>query len=52
VAENVFETPAAPGIKMHHMVTIRLAGQPGSGIRHAIDGTGSAAITERKAIVD
>jgi len=52
VAENAIETPAAPGIKMHHMVTIRLAGQRGSGINHVINGTGAAVISTRKAIVD
>lgn len=52
LAENAIETPAAPGIKMHHMVTIRLAGQRNSGINHVINSTGTAVITTRKAIVD
>jgi hypothetical protein len=30
VAGNAIETPAAPGVKMHHMVTIRLAALPWS----------------------
>jgi len=52
VADNAIETPTGPGIKMHHMVTIRLGGQPGSGIEHVINGTGGAGVSTRKAIVD
>jgi hypothetical protein len=52
VAENAIETPAAPGVKMHHMVTIRLTGKPNSGIRHVINGTGDSVITTQKATVD
>jgi hypothetical protein len=44
--------PAAPGVKLHHMVTIRLAGKSGSGIRHVINGTGDPVIATMKAIVD
>jgi len=52
VADKAIETPVAPGVKMHHMVTIRLAGRPGSGIYHVINGAGAAVISTRKAIVD
>jgi hypothetical protein len=52
VADNAIETPTGSGIKMHHMVTIRLGGQPGSGIEHVINGTGGAGVSTRKAIVD
>lgn len=52
VAENAIETPTAPGVKMHHLVTLRLAGQRNSGIRHVINGTGAPVITSRKAVVD
>ncbi len=52
VAENAIETPAVPGVKMRHMVTIRLNGKPGSGIRHVVNGRGDPVITTRKAIVD
>jgi hypothetical protein len=52
VAENAIETPAAPGVKMRHMVTIRLGGRPNSGINHVINGKGAAVITTRKAVVD
>ena len=52
LAENAIETPVAPSVKMHHMVTIRLGGQPGSGISHVINGTGEPVITKQKTIVD
>jgi len=52
LAENAIETPTAPGVKMHHMVTIRLAGQRNSGINHVINGTGAPVISSRKAVVD
>jgi hypothetical protein len=53
VAENAIETPTAPGVKLHHMVTIRLGGgQHGSGINHVINGTGNPVVTTIKAIVD
>jgi hypothetical protein len=52
VAENAVETPTTPGVKMHHMVTIRLNGRPDSGIRHVINGTGDSVITTQKATVD
>lgn len=52
VADNAIETPVVPGVKMHHMVTIRLGGLPNSGIRHVINGQGPSVITARKAIVD
>jgi hypothetical protein len=52
LAENAFETPKAPGIQMHHMVTLRLGGQKNSGISHVINGTGEPVITSQKAMVD
>jgi len=52
LAENAIETPAAPGVKIHHMVTIRLGGQPGSGISHVINGAGDPVITKQKTILD
>jgi hypothetical protein len=52
VAENAIETPTAPGVKMHHLVTIRLGGQRHSGINHVINGTGASVISTRKATVD
>jgi len=52
VAENALETPVALGVKLHHMVTIRLGGQRNSGMNHVVNGHGAAVITSRKAIVD
>ena len=53
VAENAFETPLGPGIKMQHMVTFRLGGgKPNSGIRHVINGKGGSVIDGQKATVD
>jgi hypothetical protein len=43
VCENAIETPEGPGIQMHHMVTLRLTGKPGSGIAHVINGRGQGA---------
>jgi len=51
-AENAMETPSGPGIQMHHMVSIRVAGQKDIGISHVINGTGAPVITTRKAVVD
>jgi len=42
IADNAIETPVAPGIKMRHMVTVRLGGKPGSGIAHVINGRGDS----------
>jgi hypothetical protein len=52
VAETAIETPTAPGVQMHHMVTIRLSGQRNSGINHVINGAGAPVVTTRKATVD
>jgi hypothetical protein len=52
VADTAIETPEQPGVRMHHLVTIRLAGRPNSGINHVINNLGSAVITTRKAVVD
>ena len=40
VADNAIETPTAPGVKMHHMVTVFLTGK--GGINHVINGKGNA----------
>jgi hypothetical protein len=53
VAENAFQTPIGPGIKMQNMVTFRLGGgKPGSGIRHVINGKGGSVVDGQKATVD
>jgi hypothetical protein len=51
VAENAIETPQVPGVKMHHMITLRLNAKNGSGINHVINGKGDPAIDVQKAIV-
>ncbi len=52
VAENAFETPTVPGVRLHHLVTVRLSGRPDSGIQHILNGTGPSVITTRKATMD
>jgi hypothetical protein len=52
VAENAIETPTAPGVQIHHVVTIRLGGRPGSGINHVINGIGDSVIWARKTTID
>jgi hypothetical protein len=52
IAETALEAPTVAGVKLHHMVTIRLSGQPGSGINHVINQTGDPVITTRKAQVE
>jgi len=52
LAWTAIETPAGPGIRMHHMLTFRLGGgRPGSGIRHVINDAGGEAISSQKATV-
>jgi hypothetical protein len=52
VAENAIETPEVPGVRMHHMVTLRFGGLEGSGIEHVINGNGAAVITTHSARVN
>jgi hypothetical protein len=52
ILDNAVEAPAAPGVKFHHLVTLRLNRQPGSGIAHVINGVGAPVITEKMARVD
>ena len=52
VAANAIETPESPGINLHHMLAFRLdGGQPGSGIRHIVNGQGGETIQTQKAMV-
>jgi hypothetical protein len=52
VADNAIETPAAPGVRIHHAMTFRLGGgKPGSGIRNVINGTGGETIQAQKSMV-
>jgi hypothetical protein len=39
---NAVETPAAAGVSIKHIVTLRFGGAGGSGINHIINGTGGA----------
>jgi hypothetical protein len=52
VAENAIETPQVPGVKMQHMITLRLNGKTGSGINHIINGKGDPVINNQRAILD
>lgn len=51
-ADNAIETPAVPGVKMRHMVTLRLGWRHDGGIRHVINGTGGAVISNRQATLN
>jgi hypothetical protein len=52
IGENAIETPTGPGIKMHHLVTLRFGGKPSSGIAHVINGNGDSVITTKEAKVN
>ena len=53
LCESAIETPTAPGIKVHHMLTFRLGGgQQGTGINHVINEMGSSTMSTQKPIVD
>jgi hypothetical protein len=47
VGDRAIEAPRVPGVKLHHMVTVRLAGQPDSGIAHVCNGEGEPVIKQR-----
>jgi hypothetical protein len=49
IAERAIEMPAAPGVKMHHMVTVRFNGVPGSGIEHVVNNLGGDVISHHEA---
>jgi hypothetical protein len=42
MSANAVETPAAAGVAVRHVVTLRFGGASGSGIQHIINGTGGA----------
>jgi hypothetical protein len=42
VADNAVETPATSGVKAHHLITLWLAGDPGSAINSIHNGDGHA----------
>lgn len=39
---NAYETPSAPGVKLHHLTSIWITGKEGTEITHVINGTGPA----------
>jgi hypothetical protein len=43
VADDALEAPAAPGVALHHLVTVWLNGAAGSAINHILNATGAAA---------
>ncbi|MBC8108111.1 MAG: hypothetical protein H7Z14_16110, partial [Anaerolineae bacterium] len=47
ICETAIEAPTVPGVKFHHMIAVRLSGQPGSGINHVINDQGDPVITTR-----
>jgi hypothetical protein len=49
IAQSAIEAPVTPGVKLRHLVTIRLSGKPNSGIRHVINDQGDSVITKQKA---
>ena len=52
VADNAFQTPTVPGVKLHHLVTLRLGWQRNSGIQHILNGTGDSVISNRQAVLN
>jgi hypothetical protein len=52
ICDNAIEAPKGDGIKMNHMVAIRLSGKPNSGIQSVISGVGAPVITTQKSRVD
>jgi hypothetical protein len=52
VAETAFEAPDVPGVQLHHMLTRRLSGQAGSGIRHVLNDRGAAAMDHQNVLLN
>ena len=52
ILDNAIETPSVPGVKIHHMVTLRLNPNNGSGIAHVINGKGNPVIATKTSRVD
>jgi hypothetical protein len=52
ILDNAVESPRVPGVKFHHLVTLRLNRQTGSGIAHVINGVGEPVIDTKMARVD
>jgi hypothetical protein len=51
-ADNAIETPTVPGVKMHHMVILKLGWRHDGGIRHVINGTDGTVISNRQATLN
>ena len=52
ILDHAVEAPDAPGVKFHHLVTMRLNRQPGSGIARIVNGEGAPVITDKQARLD
>ncbi|MFO1476017.1 MAG: coagulation factor 5/8 type domain-containing protein [Verrucomicrobiota bacterium] len=50
ICDNAIEVPDAPGVRLDHMITIRLNGHANSGINHVINGLGDPVITRKKSV--
>ena len=49
IADSAFEAPATPGVRLRHMITVRLEGLAGSGIEHVLNDQGASVITSKVA---
>jgi hypothetical protein len=49
VAETAIQAPDVPGVRLHHLITVRLNGLPGSGINHVINDRGPSVISTKTA---
>ena len=52
VAARAFEAPDSAGVKLKHLVAIRLGGHPGSGIAHVLNDRGEPVVTQMKSTLD
>jgi hypothetical protein len=52
ILDHVIECPKTPGVKFHHVITLRLNQNNGSGIAHIVNGTGDPVIENKTARLD
>jgi len=52
VAESAIEAPSVPGVKLHHMIAVRLEGLPESGINHVLNDKGAPVISSKTSRLD
>jgi len=52
VAARAIEAPEAPGVRLRHLITIRLSGVEGSGIARVLNDRGEPVIHQKKATLD